>query len=211
MTTGDRGAGRLRLWHRVLLWTPSAVLLALWLNSNPEMDPGDIVRTSTAARAAGFTTSSPSPAPSLRDPAEYDHELVAVLVTATFCFAARRDDFRENLPDLGQALQERAQAEGATLRRVGVSIDWDPMEGATFLAELWDFDEIVAGGNWVNGGTLKYIWETHPGEPAIPQLILLRRRLGVTPTGGYTLDEEEITARIVGVDEILRWTAQRRP
>lgn len=192
-----------RRWKlRAVLWSPplilSLALTASLAGAHRGNSPGG------APASANVAVSGAEQVPVTRADGRQD-ELVAILVSATFCPAARRADFHDALPDLKELLAVRAEARELQLRWVGVSLDWDAMEGAGYLASLSTFDEIIAGGNWVNEGSLKYIWHHFPGEPAVPQLVLMERRLSTAEGGDYVLESEQVRQRIIGVDEILRW------
>jgi hypothetical protein len=136
-------------------------------------------------------------------------ETLAVLVTASFCIAAQREELTQAWPTILASLAERVERDGARLRTLGVSIDVDPLEGVEALSRYGTFDEIVSGSNWANLGVRTYVWEALPGQAAIPQVIVVSRTLRQGPAGYQVLDEEEVD-RMVGIAAIVRG-AERGP
>lgn len=131
-------------------------------------------------------------------------ELLLVFVGASSCGAHRRQGFAEVVEAAKKALADRAQREGHSFAAVGVALDWAAEDGLTFLRAFGQFDELLVGRNWLNTGAIKYIWKELPGRAAIPQVLVVRRRIQVGRTG-ITVSHEELLLRRVGVHAILAW------
>lgn len=131
-------------------------------------------------------------------------ELVSVFISASFCGANKTVGFREAVRELNDILEVRALAENIAFRSIGISIDWDPHLGVQYLGRFGPFDEIIAGNNWLNLGTLRYIWNDFPGMGAIPQILILRRTVH-NSQAALTVSNERVISRLVGVDQIKDW------
>lgn len=136
---------------------------------------------------------------SLAGPRDY---LVAVFISASFCGANNHPGFRSGVKSLMSELEAVAPSLGYDLvQTVGVSIDVGPDEGIEYLDQFGQFDEVVSGANWVNTGSLKYLLETNT-RLAIPQVILIRRRIDHQRRSLKVLDEEVVSV-LRGVDQII--------
>lgn len=131
-------------------------------------------------------------------------ETLAVLVTAGFCIASQREELTQAWPTILGSLAAKADEDGSRLRTLGVSIDVDPLEGIEALSRYGTFDEISSGSNWANLGVRTYVWESLPGQAAIPQVLVVSRTLRQGPEGHQVLDEE-VVDRMVGIAAIVRW------
>jgi hypothetical protein len=106
------------------------------------------------------------------------------------------------------ALQRQARESGYAFATIGIALDWRPELGLTHLAKLGQFDEIASGGSWNNALALRYVWGEFGGEPATPQIVILRREF--SPSAGelspsVPVVRERLQARKVGLYEIERW------
>lgn len=131
-------------------------------------------------------------------------ELLLVLVGAGFCGAHRKPGFPQAVENAKLQLQRQARSRGWQFRALGVSLDWKPKEALAFLEAFGEFDEISVGSNWVNESALRYVWRDLPGDPVVPQLVVLKRRVDA---GERTLrvTNEQVLHRISGSDDILAW------
>lgn len=144
----------------------------------------------------------PSQSPAVE--ATVDRDIVAVLITASFCPASQRDEVRDGWPSVLSFLQEHATREDRSVRTLGIAIDMDAATGVATLSRYGEFDEISVGGNWANLGARRYIWETFPGRAAVPQILVIRRSIR-HHEGGVEVLEESVDHRLVGISEIVRW------
>jgi len=173
-----------------------------------------------AARSFGTPVSAvktPPPAPPVRPPvphAEHRYvsdykfgtgdEIVLVLVGASFCGAHLTPGFAQAVEDAKVHVQRQAKAGRRQFRAVGVSLDWKTDEALKFLSAFGEFDEMSVGSNWVNGSAFRYIWNDLPGEPVVPQIVVVQRHLD---TGGRAIriTDERVIRRIRGSVDILAW------
>ena len=131
-------------------------------------------------------------------------EVILVLVGASFCLAHRTPGFAQAVEDAKVHVQRQAKAGGRQFRAIGVSRDWKTDEALGFLSAFGEFDEISVGSNWVNASAFRYIWSDLPGEPAVPQIVVVQRHLDA---GGRAIrvTDERVIRRIRGSADILAW------
>lgn len=132
-------------------------------------------------------------------------ELQLVLIGATTCHGADSKEFQLAM----RTIQSRARAESVrdsvALTEVGVGLDWDPQKGLAFLKRYDPFDMWIVGANWVNEGAVKYVWRDVPGEPTLPQLLLVERSVGLG--GRITIGPERVVWRQLGANAIIALAA----
>lgn len=136
--------------------------------------------------------------------------LEAVFIGATFCGALDKDGFREAVEQMKLLLAERAAAKGANFAVTGVALDWSVEDGVKFLHSFGEFDEIVAGRNWLNSAAVRYMWDAIPGDAVVPQVIVTQRSVTVGREI-ISVGDERLLARKLGATEIMRWVEQGAP
>lgn len=130
-------------------------------------------------------------------------EIVMVFIGASFCGAGQRPGFPETLERGKLGLSARARADGKEFRAMAVSLDWDTDSAMVFLEPFGRWDEIAVGSNWLNESALRFIWRDHPGQPVVPQMLILERSLN---TGdAVSIADERVLKRLLGVGEISAW------
>lgn len=157
-------------------------------------------RLSTTARAD----------PSLPRALKSGTELVAVFIGSSTCGAAENPELKVAIAQLRRSLAARAFRDGKTFSSIGVALDWSVRDGLQFLATFGEFDEVMAGRNWLNAGAVHYIWRDIAGRPSLPQVLLLERSVEVTATS-ISIGDETLIARKVGAGEITQWVASLAP
>lgn len=140
-------------------------------------------------------------------------EDVFVFVGASFCAACRDPGLPPLVERAKLASARRAADEHHRFRAIGVSIDWNQPRGLKLLRDFGEFDEVAAGGNWLNDEAVKYVWRDVPGRAVVPQIILLERTISAQPNG-ITVGREVLRERLIGEGEIRTWVrmhAQKPP
>lgn len=91
-------------------------------------------------------------------------QLIAVVITASFCIGTKYEGFHDAIPKLQQILRDRAGEAGVQFATIGVSLDWSLADGLNHLSNLATFDEVSAGRNWLNSSAAlsAYDCETAP-------------------------------------------------
>lgn len=130
-------------------------------------------------------------------------EVVLVFIGASFCGAQREPGFPAVVERAKTSLARHARAQGVQFRAHAISLDWKPADAMAFLEHFGAFDEISVGSNWLNDGAVRYIWRDMPSEPAVPQVVILRRR--VETQGAVSVRDERVVRRLMGTDQITRW------
>lgn len=131
-------------------------------------------------------------------------QLVLVFVGSTSCVWSRTPEVRDALGAAATLLQKQAEERQMGFHRIGVVASPSPATGLAFLAEVGDFDEIVAGGRWASVGLLKYVVSDFRGSGVTPQLLVLKRRIG---TDGWGVHDEKLLRRLVGSAMISTWVS----
>jgi hypothetical protein len=137
-------------------------------------------------------------------------EVVLVFLGASFCGAHRRPGFPQLVEDAKQRVQGQALASDRQFRTHAVSLDWKPADALEFLRGFGEFDEMSLGGNWVSDGAVRYVWRDMPGDPAVPQIIVVERHIEVARTS-TEVKNERVLKRVMGTDEIEKWVRAGAP
>ena len=127
-----------------------------------------------------------------------------VFIGSSTCGAQRQEGFREAIETAKRSLAERFSGEGRQFLSTGVAVDWELESGIDFLAAFGEFDEIIVGGNWLNSGAITYVWRDFPGASDVPQVVVVKRSVDVS-SNTISVGEEEILARLVGAEHIMKW------
>lgn len=133
-------------------------------------------------------------------------EVVMVSVGAAFCGAQREPGFPQAVEEAKLRVQEQAKARGAQFRAIAVSLDWKTDEALAFLENFGAFDEIHVGSNWLNDGARRYIWADLPGEPVVPQVIVVEREIETEPA--VQVRGERVVRRIAGAAPVITWVRE---
>lgn len=138
-------------------------------------------------------------------------ELVVVLISAGFCSANSVAGFNEAVGAIRELLQTQVNDQPTVVTRmIGISLDTDARTGSEYLLGLAQFDEIIAGGNWLNTATEKFLWTDTPEDVNIPQIVILQR--SIRWSGAFPdLGTELVLKRIVGPGEIIEWVSRGAP
>lgn len=130
-------------------------------------------------------------------------EVLMILVGASFCGAQRKPGFPQLVEDAKLSLQRHATASGRQFRALAVSLDWKTSDALAFLRAFGEFDQISVGGNWLNEGAIRYVWRDMPGEPVVPQILVVERE--VEKGDAITVRGERLVKRVLGTDQIEAW------
>jgi hypothetical protein len=141
----------------------------------------------------------------------HPHELVAVFVLSSNCFASRDEEMPRLVEEVKQSLKEASTLNAHEFRAVAVGVDPTPEASWSLIQTMGRFDEVILGGGWLNHGMLSYVWEGHAGPPDVPQIVLVRRGLRRMSDGLYGVTDAEVLGRFVGFGEIRRWVYAGAP
>jgi hypothetical protein len=138
----------------------------------------------------------------------HDAQIVAVLVISTRC--PIRPELLTTIERMKLTLARRAQATGRSFSAVAVVLDWSDRNAMRFINRFGRFDELILGGNWLNSGTVQWIWRGVPGVARVPQVVVVERPVRPLANTIVVGSERELVRR-VNNEEILAWGQQNFP
>lgn len=145
---------------------------------------------------------------------ELGDQLLLVYIGSSTCGACNVEYLPQLVEDLKIMLEEKSQEYAFSFKVVGVSKDWVVNEGLNHLNKFGQFDEISTGSNWLNSAIIKYVWQDFLGDPATPQLVVVKRKMNNIGTSGrnlYQVTDEEVILRKIGNREIEQWHKLKAP
>ena len=135
-------------------------------------------------------------------------QVVVVYVTASWTRGESDPSFRSQVKTLLEALRREAGQRSVALSLVGASLDMDPQEGLKYLRRIGQFDQVVVGAGWINWIAVEYFWRDHPGLPAVPQLLVLRRHVA-THQNYISVGPDSLLGRFAG-EQIIAYAKRER-
>jgi hypothetical protein len=134
---------------------------------------------------------------------------VAVFIGASWCPASSFPQLRDSLPVLLKRLESEARARNHWFTTIGISLDRPAKRGIEWLNEYAPFRELIVGGGWGNYGVIDLIWTDPASPPALPQLVILERRVDAS---GQRIEfgPAIVRERLYGVQPILNRVAVNR-
>ena len=91
---------------------------------------------------------------------------------------------------------------------IGAALDLTPEKGIAFLAPFGPFDEIVAGGSWLNTASLDFMVRGLAGQLSTPQLILVERDVMAEKTD-LKVSPDRLVLRLVSASRIHSFAAEK--
>lgn len=140
-------------------------------------------------------------------------EILVVFVSSADCVANKAEGFSDAMSRIRGLIDTQLSGNvNAVSRFVGISVDTDPKTGVEYLFQLADFDEVVAGGNWLNTATEKYFW--HPNgyrlTATIPRIVVLQRTTIWDETSAR-IEQEKMLLTIETSPSIVKWIGEGAP
>lgn len=160
------------------------------------------------AGTAAFLESRSRPSVPRPDPAgvEQPEEVPFIFIASSTCGASEAPGLAAALSRARVALQDRVRRAGFGFASVGVALDHDWRAGLAFLEDFGPFDEVSSGRKWSNNMAVDYLWRDLPGDPAIPQVLIVRRETSWRTDGWLDVGQDRLLGRRVGVEELLAWS-----
>ena len=173
----------------------SIVLFGVWRSS------------SSLSPAAAPTSLSPSeiPVTSPQAPLQSGKQLLVIFIGSSTCGASSRPELAQSFKALRASLASEAKRRDARVTYMGVATDWSIQLGLGFLSKYGPFDQVNVGANWLNNGIISYVWRDIPGQPLLPQVLVVERTV-VLKDGFITVSDETLLTRKLGVDEVVAWS-----
>jgi hypothetical protein len=97
---------------------------------------------------------------------------------------------------------------------VGIALDQDPRVGYDFLRRIGSgdldrsFDQVMAGGSWLNEAIVRFVWQDQIAEASSPQVVVIERQVATSAyvqTSSIGASGNRVRANPVGSDAILGW------
>jgi len=141
---------------------------------------------------------------------KFGPQLLAVYFGARSCGFCTQPSFKSALRRLGTALATQAAAAGRTFHFLAVAVDWDAAEGVEYLRQLGEFDEICAGGKWLNTAVAQRLFRD--GRAGVPTLVLYERTItAVRENDTLIFSPERELARFEDARRIVEWVEVGAP
>jgi hypothetical protein len=132
-------------------------------------------------------------------------EVILVYIGSPRCAASASPRIPQLVRIARESLATEARRSGSAFASVGVAATLAVPAGLSHLSGIGPFDEIVAGRDWGNHASLRYVYGSNGGSGVTPQLlVVIRRGTGeLTPRVG----EERVVLRVAGLANIEQWIA----
>lgn len=146
--------------------------------------------------------------------------LIAFVIAASDCGWSTRPQTMAALGGLRSKLRSVHADVYAQISVVGVALDRNPATGVEFLSKVAAgsidraFDQIIAGGSWLNEQIVRFVWREGITEASTPQVIVIERYVD---TASYLRDysigtePDRVVANRRGSAEIIQWFNENVP
>jgi hypothetical protein len=131
-------------------------------------------------------------------------EFLVVALLSSDCGASKYPGLKDAVARIHQVLRTDAKRDGKSFVSVGVALDHEPWQGIEFLKNFGAFDEVLAGGSWLNTGAIAYLVRDLPGRRAVPQLVFIERDVELE-NGTISTVNDRLAGRKTGADAIIRF------
>jgi len=137
-------------------------------------------------------------------------EVVLIFIGSYACFYSRSDAIPPIIRAAKRAASKKYEANNIQFSSIGVSSGVSVELGLEYIEDVGDFSEVSAGRSWSNSTVEKFL-KHHPGEGAIPQIVLLHRKVSLEESGssrGSVVPRvnEYVLLRKVGLPELNAWS-----
>lgn len=134
-------------------------------------------------------------------------ELLMVFITSPMCGYCNSKELPQLIESSKLLSQDFAKSENYNFATIGIAISWRPQTGFNHLKKFGDFDESLAGRNWLNTGAMKYVHIDVPSKTkgAVPEIVLVKRTVHFEEKpikNLYEITKQSQLARYSGIDEI---------
>jgi hypothetical protein len=138
-------------------------------------------------------------------------EFVVYVISASFCSSNRVPGFLDALAAIPHLVDDQLAGDPRnTLRIAGVAVDASPRAGMEYLLSILDFDEITAGGSWLNVASEKLLFGPYAFPALVPQVVILERQVK-WGRSSVALHDERVVIAVSGADAILDWVDRGAP
>jgi hypothetical protein len=144
-------------------------------------------------------------------PATGQRELVIVFIGASHCCSGITPALRGSLDELRRTLRTEAVRRRSSFRSVGLSLDWEPDTGWTYLKGLGPFDEISVGRNWYGLSAETLIWRDGTAEPVVPQVVVYEQDVDAESRNRVVFGPRRVLRTVSGAPDIAAWARAGAP
>lgn len=146
--------------------------------------------------------------------------LIAFVITASDCGWSKQQPIMEAIRGVRTALRAKYGADYARVSVVGVALDNDPSVGMQFLVDIGggsiseSFDQVIAGGSWLNEQIVRFVWREKLTQAASPQIVLIRRPVTTSSylaTSTISVPDDELLGSVMGSSQIVQWLDDGMP
>lgn len=133
-------------------------------------------------------------------------EVLLIFIGSSSCFHSRSDDIPPILKAAKREAFKKYESNTIQFNSIGVSSGVSVELGLKYIEDIGEFSEVSAGRSWSNT-TLEKFLKHHPGEGAIPQVLLLHREVvpeeSASSQGSvFPRVDEHVLLRKVGLPEL---------
>jgi hypothetical protein len=141
-----------------------------------------------------------------------ENEISLIYIGNSTCSFCQNPDLIGEITRIDNTLKEVAYDVGFGYKKIGISTDWNLVSGYDHLINILEFDELIIGNGWSNVGVLRYIYTDFKGVPAVPQVIVTKRKFNkitINRVDYRGVNEEQIILNLVGLIEIMNMSNER--
>lgn len=132
-------------------------------------------------------------------------EILSIFITAAGCGPSHAPELPNALSRINASLGKISGSASPPVK-IGVALDHYPKTGLDFLSRFGTFDELIAGGSWLNSASVT--WLIRGGEKLdTPQLLVVERDVEALQSS-LRVGQDRVVERAVGVEEILALAAR---
>ncbi len=141
---------------------------------------------------------------------QFGDEIQIVLIVSRTCRSCQSLVEDAVIGEMVRAVQLKAEDRDLKTRLVGIAVDQSWEGSIDFLRSIADFDEVLAGGGWLNTGVVLFGHRDIPGPISVPQIVVIRRN--VSRLDDHTIvAPDQLLLRKVGLNELWAWQARGFP
>lgn len=138
--------------------------------------------------------------------------LIAYVLMSSDCGFCTEKHTEEAISALRDSLRASQGSRFAHVSVVGISLDDDVAAGSRYLSGLGKhgaaFDQVGIGGSWLNEFATRLIWRDGLAKAAIPQVVLVDRRIDARNYPRYIdVRRDSMLLNVTGRDSLIAWVA----
>jgi hypothetical protein len=137
------------------------------------------------------------------------NELVMVVLGSAGCGVSQGSPVLRALRVLQDSLRIIATQRSAAFTSIGVALDADARSGIDWLRMVGRFDEVAAGGGWINTAAVEYVWRDTWTLAATPQVLVQLRTVRRDSHSRLVPPVTRVLIRMVGAPDIISMSGLR--